>query len=130
MDIEGTVVELLLEEVEIIAEDIPGWSVAAKNGLTVALDITLTPELTNEGHARELVNRVQNIRKDRNFDLTDQILLRIVDNTILKDSINQFSDYICREILATEIEWVPALEEGVDIEINDQQLRILVLQKG
>jgi hypothetical protein len=53
-----------------------------------------------------------------------------VDNTILKDSINQFSDYICREILATEIEWVPALEEGVDIEINDQQLRILVLQKG
>jgi isoleucyl-tRNA synthetase len=130
LDIEGTSVELLLEEVEIIAEDIPGWSVAAKNGLTVALDITLTPELTNEGHARELVNRVQNIRKDNNFDLTDQILLRIVDNTILKDSINQFSDYICREILATEIEWVPALEEGVDIEINDQQLRILVLQKG
>ena len=130
LDIEGTVFELLLEEVEIIAEDIPGWSVAAKNGLTVALDITLTPELTNEGHARELVNRVQNIRKDKNFDLTDQILLRIVDNTILKDSINQFSDYICREILATEIEWIPALEEGVDIEINDQQLRILVLQKG
>ena len=130
LDVEGTSIPLLLGEVEIIAEDIPGWSVAVKNALTVALDITLSPALLKEGNARELVNRVQNIRKEANFELTDKILLRIVDNTDLKDAINEFSDYICREILALEIDWVPALEDGVDVEINDQKLRISVLQKG
>jgi isoleucyl-tRNA synthetase len=130
LDIEGEIVPLLVTEVEIIAEDIPGWSVAVKNALTVALDITLSPALLKEGSARELVNRVQNIRKEANFELTDKILLRIVDNTALKDSINEFSDYICREILAFEIDWVPSLEDGVDVEINDQKLRISVLQKG
>ena len=130
LEIDGTVIPLLISEVDIIAEDIPGWSVAVKNGLTVALDITLSSALLEEGTARELVNRVQNIRKDSNFELTDKILLQIVDNTILKDSINQFSDYICREILALQIDWVPSLEEGVDVEINDQKLRISVLQKG
>jgi len=107
-----------------------GWSVAVKGNLTVALDISLSEALLKEGHARELVNRVQNIRKEANFELTDKILLRIVDNTDLKDAINEFSDYICREILALEIDWVPALEDGVDVEINDQKLRISVLQKG
>jgi isoleucyl-tRNA synthetase len=130
LDIEGDTIPLLVSEVEIIAEDIPGWSVAVKNALTVALDITLSPALLKEGNARELVNRVQNIRKEANFELTDKILLRIVDNTDLKDSINEFSDYICREILALEIDWVPSLEDGVDVEINDQKLRISVLQKG
>ncbi|MEN9697711.1 MAG: hypothetical protein RLZ56_1132 [Bacteroidota bacterium] len=128
--VEGESIPLLVSEVEIIAEDIPGWSVAVKNALTVALDITLSQALLKEGNARELVNRVQNIRKEANFELTDKILLRIVDNTNLKDSINEFSDYICREILALEIDWVPSLEDGVDVEINDQQLRISVLQKG
>jgi isoleucyl-tRNA synthetase len=128
--VEGETIDLLVSEVDIIAEDIPGWSVAVKNALTVALDITLTEALMKEGNARELVNRVQNIRKEANFELTDKILLRIVDNTDLKDAINEFSDYICREILALEIDWVPALEDGVDVEINDQKLRISVLQKG
>ncbi|MFZ9243031.1 MAG: isoleucine--tRNA ligase [Sediminibacterium sp.] len=130
LEVEGEKIDLLVSEVEIIAEDIPGWSVAVKNALTVALDITLSEALLKEGNARELVNRVQNIRKEANFELTDKILLRIVDNTDLKDSINEFSDYICREILALEIDWVPALEDGVDVEINDQKLRISVLQKG
>jgi len=130
LEVEGEMIPLLVSEVEIIAEDIPGWSVAVKNALTVALDITLNEALIKEGNARELVNRVQNIRKEANFELTDKILLRIVDNTNLKDSINEFSDYICREILALEIDWVPSLEDGVDVEINDQQLRISVLQKG
>jgi isoleucyl-tRNA synthetase len=130
LTVEGETIDLLVSEVEIIAEDIPGWSVAVKNALTVALDITLSDSLMKEGNARELVNRVQNIRKEANFELTDKILLRIVDNTDLKDSINEFSDYICRETLALEIDWVPALEDGVDVEINDQKLRISVLQKG
>ena len=130
LEVEGEMIPLLVSEVEIIAEDIPGWSVAVKNALTVALDITLSEALLKEGNARELVNRVQNIRKEANFELTDKILLRIVDNTNLKDSINEFSDYICRETLALEIDWVPALEDGVEVEINDQKLRISVLQKG
>ena len=130
LDIEGELIPLLVSEVEIIAEDIPGWSVAVKNALTVALDITLSPALVKEGNARELINRVQSIRKEANFELTDKILLRIVDNADLKDAIKEFSNYICDEILALGIDWVPALEDGVDVEINDHKLRISVLQKG
>jgi isoleucyl-tRNA synthetase len=128
--VEESSIVLLINEVDIIAEDIPGWSVAVKGNLTVALDISLSEALLKEGHARELVNRVQNIRKEANFELTDKILLQIVDNQNLKESINEFSEYICREILATQIDWVSSLEEGVDIEINDQKLKILVRQKG
>lgn len=123
-------IPLLINEVEIIAEDIPGWSVAVKNSLTVALDITVSPDLLMEGNARELVNRVQNIRKESNFELTDKILLEIEDNTALKDSIIQFSDYICREILAVQIDFLPVLKEGVEVDINDQKLRISVRKKG
>jgi isoleucyl-tRNA synthetase len=130
IEVDGTSISLLINEVDIIAEDIPGWSVAVKGNLTVALDISLSEALLKEGNARELVNRVQNIRKEANFELTDKILLQIVDNPNLKDSINEFSEYICREILATQIDWVSSLEEGVDIEINEQKLRILVRQKG
>ena len=130
IQVDGASIPLLINEVDIIAEDIPGWSVAVKGNLTVALDISLSEALLKEGNARELVNRVQNIRKEANFDLTDKILLQIVDNPYMKDSINEFSEYICREILATQIDWVSSLEEGVDIEINDQKLRILVRQKG
>ena len=130
IQVEESSIVLLINEVDIIAEDIPGWSVAVKGNLTVALDISLSEALLNEGNARELVNRVQNIRKEANFELTDKILLQIVDNPNMKDSINEFSAYICREILATQIDWVDSLEEGVDIEINDQKLKILVRQKG
>jgi isoleucyl-tRNA synthetase len=130
LNIENDTIQLLISEVDIIAEDIPGWSVAVKNALTVALDITISPELLKEGHARELVNRVQNIRKESNFDLTDKILLEIEENTELKDSIIQFSGYICREILAHQIDWVPALKEAVEVEIDEHKLRISVRQKG
>jgi isoleucyl-tRNA synthetase len=130
IEVEESAITLLINEVDIIAEDIPGWSVAVKGNLTVALDISLSEALLKEGNARELINRVQNIRKEANFELTDKILLQIVDNTNMKDAVNEFSEYICREILATQIDWVSSLEEGVDIDINDQKLRILVRQKG
>jgi isoleucyl-tRNA synthetase len=130
IQVEESAIPLLINEVDIIAEDIPGWSVAVKGNLTVALDISLSEALLKEGNARELINRVQNIRKEANFELTDKILLQIVDNTHMKDAVNEFSEYICREILATQIDWVSSLEEGVDIDINDQKLRILVRQKG
>ena len=130
LDLNGESFDLIKDDVEISTKDIPGWSVAVKGNLTVALDISLSEALLKEGNARELINRVQNIRKEANFELTDKILLQIVDNTHMKDAVNEFSEYICREILATQIDWVSSLEEGVDIDINDQKLRILVRQKG
>lgn len=93
-------VELTLADVEIITQDIPGWSVSTQNKLIVAMDMTLTPQLINEGLARELVNRVQNMRKDLNFDVTDHILLEIEAGEELKSALLTFKDYICAETLA------------------------------
>lgn len=116
-------------EVEIIAEDIPGWSVASKGSLTVALDITLSDELKMEGDAREFVNRVQNLRKDKGLDLTDRIFINVLDNTALKPSINTYKNYICAEILADNLNWVPEINDGTEIEVNDNLLKVSVNKK-
>lgn len=120
---------ILLNEVDIAAEDIPGWSVASANGLTVALDITITPDLKMEGDAREFINRVQNIRKDQAFELTDRIVVTIEDSTMLKESLITFKNYICAEILADTIDWEAGLQDGTAIEVNDNQLIVRVLKK-
>jgi len=117
-------------DVEITAEDIPGWSVASKGKLTVALDITLSEDLKQEGAAREFVNRVQNIRKESGFELTDRIFVQLPEGTPLKPSIIKFNDYICREILADGIEWVIDLASGTPIEVNDIALTVVVNKKG
>ncbi len=116
-------------DVEILAEDIPGWSVASKGNLTVALDITISDDLKMEGDAREFVNRVQNIRKDKGFELTDRISLNVLDNTALKPSINTFKNYICAEILADNLSWVPEIKDGTEIEVNDNLLKVSVNKK-
>ncbi len=121
--------QLSTADVEITAEDIPGWSVANKGSLTVALDITITEELQNEGNARELINRIQNIRKESGFELTDRIFVALHDNAALKPSINQYNDYICREILADGITWLPELQYGTDIEVNEIPLKISITKK-
>jgi isoleucyl-tRNA synthetase len=120
---------LLAGDVEIISEDIPGWMVANKNLLTVALDITITPQLAKEGNARELVNRIQKIRKDNGFDLTDRIFVKIQDSSSLKESITEFNNYICAEILADAIELVPELADGTEIEVNEVPLKVFVTKK-
>ncbi len=125
----GSVVIDMLD-VDITAEDIPGWSVASKGKLTVALDITLSDELKQEGEAREFVNRVQNIRKESGFDLTDRIFVQLPEGTPLKPSIIKFNDYICREILADGIEWVLDLASGTPVEVNDIALTVVVNKKG
>ncbi len=130
LNLEGEQVEILLGEVEIAAEDIPGWSVASKGSLTVALDITLTDELKQEGDAREFVNRIQNIRKDSGFDLTDRIFVTVLEAESLKPSIVKYNDYICREILADVIQWVPEITDGIEIEVNDTLLKVVVNKKG
>jgi isoleucyl-tRNA synthetase len=122
--------EILTVDVEITAEDIPGWSVASKGSLTVALDITITEDLQNEGNARELVNRVQNIRKDNGFELTDRIFVYILENVGFKSSIINYNDYICREILAESITWVGDMQDGTEIEVNDKMLKIRITKKG
>ncbi|MES2772754.1 MAG: isoleucine--tRNA ligase [Bacteroidota bacterium] len=128
--IDGEPLTLLLSEVDIAAEDIPGWSVASKGSLTVALDISISPELKLEGDARELVNRIQNIRKDKGFDLTDRILVSLVDNEILRNSINTYKPYICGEILADSLEWVTSVTDGTEIEVNETKMIVSVIKKG
>ena len=130
LSIDGEPVILQLAEVEINSEDIPGWTVANKGALTVALDITVTPELEHEGNAREFVNRIQKIRKDSGFQLTDRIEVKVAASNGLKNSLAQFNDYICAEILADKLELVPEIEEGTEIEINDISLKVIVLKKG
>ncbi len=126
LNIDNEQVAIGIADVEIIAEDIPGWSVANKDTLTVALDITVTPGLQDEGNARELVNRIQKIRKESGLELTDRIAVKIEEYETLKSAIINFSDYICTEILADNIEIVPQIQSGTEIEVNDITLKVLI----
>lgn len=127
LNLDGQQVTVGPGDVEIIAEDIPGWSVANKDKLTVALDVTITPELQDEGNARELVNRIQKIRKDSGLEVTDRIAVRMEELESLKPAIVNFNDYIRAEILADSIELVPAVNgEGIAIEVNDVSLKVLI----
>ncbi|MBS1640140.1 MAG: isoleucine--tRNA ligase [Bacteroidetes bacterium] len=124
---------ILITDVEITAEDIPGWSVASKGKLTVALDITITDALQKEGNAREFINRVQNIRKESGFELTDRIFVQIQQNDLplnIQNAVNDFKNYICGEILADSIDFLPVVTNSTDIEVNDALLKIAVTKKG
>lgn len=123
-------VELTLSEVEITSEDIPGWSVASKGALTVALDINVTPELEQEGNAREFVNRIQKIRKESGFELTDRIEVKVAAANGIAESLGKYNAYICAEILADKLEITSTIEDGVEIEVNDNPLKVIVIKKG
>ena len=130
LSIEGEELSIALTEVEIAAEDIPGWSVASKGSLTVALDITITPELQQEGDAREFVNRVQNIRKDSGFALTDRIFVTLEHCERLKESIVKYNDYICREILADSINWVDKVANATELDVNENLLKVSITKQA
>lgn len=130
LQIDGEQLEIQLSDVEIISEDIPGWTVANKGALTVALDITITPQLQDEGNARELVNRIQKIRKDSDFALTDRIDVTIQSPEALRSAIVSYNDYICTEILADSLELVAQLHDGTEIEVNDLKFNVLVNKKS
>lgn len=130
LSIEGEELSIALTEVDIAAEDIPGWSVASKGSLTVALDITITPDLQQEGDAREFVNRVQNIRKDSGFALTDRIFVTLEHCDRLKESIVKYNDYICREILADSINWVDQVENATEVDVNDNLLKVSITKQA
>jgi isoleucyl-tRNA synthetase len=104
-EIDGMTIELDMSDFDINAQDIPGWLVASEGGITVALDITLSPELKAEGIAREVVNRIQNMRKDSGFEVTDRIVVQIQTTDVITDAIKQFEQYICTEVLANSIQF-------------------------
>ena len=127
VDIEGQTCEVLLGDVEISTQDIPGWVVANDGTLTVALDISLTPELVDEGIARELVNRIQNIRKE-SFAVTDRILVTIQSGE-WDSAIERHKDYICSETLCTSLTIVPVVDNPVQIEIIDNKTTDIHIEK-
>ncbi len=114
-------INLLLSDVEIVSEDIPGWHLATDGKLTVALDVNLTPELKEEGIARELVNRIQNLRKDSNLQVTDKINLKIKKNKSVDSAVTNNFDYIRAETLAESLELVDTIDEtgSVNVEVAD-----------
>ncbi|MBX7205473.1 MAG: isoleucine--tRNA ligase [Bacteroidia bacterium] len=116
---EGEPFVLVSEDVEILSADIAGYKVANEGKITVALDITLTPDLKQEGIAREVVNRLQNLRKDMGLDVTDRIAVEIKSNEKLNDAINSYKTYICSQILAEVFTLVNQLDNGVSIEVED-----------
>jgi isoleucyl-tRNA synthetase len=130
LTIEGEELSIALTEVDIAAEDIPGWSVASKGSLTVALDITISPDLQQEGDAREFVNRVQNIRKESGFALTDRIFVTLEHCDRLKESIIKYNDYICREILADSINWVDKVADATELDVNENLLKVSITKQA
>ena len=130
LSIEGEELSIALTEVDITAEDIPGWSVASKGSLTVALDITISPDLQQEGDAREFVNRVQNIRKESGFALTDRIFVTLEHCDRLKESIVKYNNYICREILADSITWVDHVANATELDVNENLLKVSITKQA
>ncbi|TWI01355.1 isoleucyl-tRNA synthetase [Flavobacterium tiangeerense] len=124
--IAGNSVTLTLEDVEITSQDIEGWLVANSNGITVALDITISDELRQEGIARELVNRIQNIRKDSGFEVTDTIKVQLKRNGILEEAILKNEAYIKSETLTHDLVFVDDLKEGTEIEFDEIKTMILI----
>jgi isoleucyl-tRNA synthetase len=121
---EGQQLTIDATDVEIISEDIPGWLMGNEGNLTVALDITLTDELRNEGMARELVNRIQNLRKKGGLEITDRVNVSIEPNEAATKAVEAFGDYIARQVLADAIKMEP--NDGPSIEFDDFNLNILV----
>ena len=132
MNIEGDVIVLETEDVEIIPVDIPGWKVANSGALTVALDINLNEALINEGIARELVNRIQNIRKDKGFEVTDKINIKIQRNNTIETAIKNNLSYICTETLTNNLEVVDSISQadGINVEVDENISTLITVQKN
>jgi len=119
---DGNEIELTLTDVEITSQDIPGWLVSTEGGITVALDVNITDELKQEGIAREFVNRIQNLRKESGFDVTDKILVEIQEHELLNSAVNNFKDYISAQTLAKDIKISSKVnsDKAREIEIDEE----------
>ena len=111
---------------EIIAEDVEGWQVANMGKLTVALDVHISPELKQEGLARELINRIQNLRKEKAFEVTDRIKVTLAQNTEIQQAVENNLSYICTEILADSLEFKSKIEQGATVDIDGENLMLLI----
>ena len=126
LSINGKNITLELADVEISSKDIEGWLVANEGSLTVALDVTITEDLRKEGVARELVNRIQNARKDSGLEVTDKIKLTVLNFENLQKSIIENKDYIMSETLTKELVFVDELKDGTAIEFDTIKSKILI----
>jgi isoleucyl-tRNA synthetase len=126
IEVSGNTITLAQDDVEISSQDIEGWLVANSNGITVALDITISPELKEEGIARELVNRIQNIRKDSGFEVTDKIQVHLQSNTELEKAVKANENYIKSETLTESLVFETIIQNGFEIEFDDIKTRILI----
>ncbi|BDD02680.1 isoleucine--tRNA ligase [Aureibacter tunicatorum] len=123
----GDEIKLLIEDVVIQSQDIPGWSVASENGVTVALDINLTDELKAEGLARDFVNRIQNLRKDSGLEVQDKINIRIEKgNEFAENALNTNRDYICEEVQALSLEFTEKVDNGTEMDIDGVILQVSI----
>ena len=131
LNISGEIILLSLEDVEIQTEDVPGWLVASEGGLTIALDINLTEELKQEGIAREFINKIQNIRKESDFEVTDRIVLTIQKNEKFNLAVENFRDYISNQTLANELVMVDTInhESSITVEIDTDLEAVILVEK-
>jgi len=126
LELDGNFVDLTLSEVEITSQDIEGWLVSNANGITVALDVSISPKLKNEGIARELINRVQNLRKDSGLEVTDKISLSIQSQDELELAVGENLDYIMNETLTAELNFDKEVTHGTEIEFDDIKSCVLI----
>ena len=129
LQLNGTDVLVEATDVEIFSEDIPGWLVANEGKLTVALDVTVTEELRREGIARELVNRIQNIRKSSGLEITDKIKITLSKNQQTDDAVNEYKDYICNQVLGTSLTLTDEVENGTELNFDDFSLYVSVVKE-
>jgi isoleucyl-tRNA synthetase len=129
-DVNGEQIELDLNDFDIAAQDIPGWLVSTDGNLTVALDVTLSDELKSEGIARELVNRVQNLRKDSGLEVTDRILLKVETTELIQNAIASNKEYVCNEVLANDVVFETLGDDALVTDLVDADDAKIGLVKG
>ena len=122
-------IEILLEDIEIYFEDIEGWQVVSENGTTIALDTNINEELKNEGIAREIVNRIQNFRKDSGFNVSDKIIIEIENNNLIEKAIFENIDYIKNETLAVDLNFKQTLINAQEFEFDNLNIKIKIFKK-
>ena len=129
LDLNGESAVIETSDVEIYSEDIPGWLVTNEGKLTVALEVTITDELRKEGIARELVNRIQNIRKSSGFEITDKISILLSKNNNTDDAVNEYNSYICNQVLANSLQLVDDIQNGTELNFDDFNLYVEVTKE-
>ena len=125
-EIDGVKIEATAADFDITSEDMPGWLVAAEGKLTVAMDITVTEELKREGMARELVNRIQNLRKSSGYDITDKISVTVLSNDGMDEAIKDFNSYIANQVLAVSVEITDVISDATEMDFEDFKLSVRI----